>query len=242
MSWLFSQALAEAYSAEPCSDGEPFAQLNVMPTPHKFWRKGKTMDCSDHSQFGLTLKVLTPGPGGELLMSYLAASRALTSVQQEKGQELTVNLADYGDTCPELFAMFNPSTSLWKTAQHSLLADSDEFSATWPQWGSMQDGECWQHQKPVLSINENECGSLLPTPSGVNAGRNHTMGRVDEWGGSSNPLRGTVIGSMCLPEFEELVMGWPVMWTALMPFETAKFREWQQQHSPFSATPPESKP
>jgi len=77
----------------------------------------------------------------------------------------------------------------------------------------------------------NECGSSLPTPSGVNGGNNHTMGRIDEWGGSSNPLRGTVIGSMRLPEFEELVMGWPIRWTELTPYETAKFREWSSEHS-----------
>ncbi|MNR20025.1 hypothetical protein D3C85_1368460 [compost metagenome] len=82
----------------------------------------------------------------------------------------------------------------------------------------------------VSRIDEIESGSVLPTPSGVNGGRNHTMGRIDEWGGSSNPLRGTAIGSMCLPEFEELVMGWPIGWTELTPFETDKFREWQQQH------------
>ncbi len=32
MSWLFSQALVAEYSAANCSDGEPSAQLNVMPT------------------------------------------------------------------------------------------------------------------------------------------------------------------------------------------------------------------
>jgi hypothetical protein len=71
---------------------------------------------------------------------------------------------------------------------------------------------------------------LLPTPSGVNGGNNHTMGRVDEWGGSSNPLRGTVIGSMCSPEFEELVMGWPVTWTELTPLETDRFQAWCASH------------
>jgi hypothetical protein len=74
---------------------------------------------------------------------------------------------------------------------------------------------------------------LLPTPSGVNGGKNHTMGRVDEWGGSSNPLRGTVIGSLCSPEFEELVMGWPVTWTELMPLGMDRFRLWLQTHGEF---------
>lgn len=43
MSWLFSQALAEEYSVDISLAGEQFAQLNVMPTPHKFSRNDKTM-------------------------------------------------------------------------------------------------------------------------------------------------------------------------------------------------------
>lgn len=38
------------------------------------------------------------------------------------------------------------------------------------------------------------------------------------------------------PDWVEWLMGWPVGWTDLKPLETARFREWQQQHSPCSAT------
>jgi hypothetical protein len=107
----------------------------------------------------------------------------------------------------------------------------ESFSETWPRSGSMRSGECTERPKPALTTSANESGFSLPTPSGVNGGTNNTMGRIDEWGGSSNPLRGTVIGSMCLPEFEEMVMGWPIGWTALTPYETDKFHEWQRQHS-----------
>ena len=47
MSWLFSRALVEGYTRGTYSDGIPCAQLNVMPTPHKFSRKGKTMEPSN---------------------------------------------------------------------------------------------------------------------------------------------------------------------------------------------------
>ncbi|WP_200908835.1 hypothetical protein [Burkholderia pseudomallei] len=36
------------------------------------------------------------------------------------------------------------------------------------------------------------------------------------------------------PEWVEWLMGWPIGHTALEPLETAKYREWLQQHSPFS--------
>jgi hypothetical protein len=230
MSWLFSQAAAEEFSAGTSLDGERFAQLNVLPTPHPFWHKGKPMNASDHSQFGQTLQVLTESHGAELLMSFLAAFPAKTSAQRDSEKESKAPGADCGRKWPGLLAKFDPDTRLWRTAQHSLLGDSEPFLATWPQWGSMLDGECWAHEMPALPISATASGYSLPTPSGVNAGRNHTMGRVDEWGGSSNPLRGTVVGSMCLPEFEEMVMGWPVMWTALTPFGMDKFREWSHSH------------
>lgn len=35
------------------------------------------------------------------------------------------------------------------------------------------------------------------------------------------------------PDWVEWLMGWPIGQTALNPLETAKFQEWQQQHSPF---------
>lgn len=56
MTWLFSKALMQDYENSPYSqeqvaesladtfsDGEQYAQLNVMPTPQLFWRNDKTM-------------------------------------------------------------------------------------------------------------------------------------------------------------------------------------------------------
>ena len=59
---------------------------------------------------------------------------------------------------------------------------------------------------------------LLPTPSGTsNHGKNHVAGRLDEWGGSSNPFRGTPIGNAHSPAFELWMMGYPATWRELMP-------------------------
>ncbi len=231
MSWLFSQALVEEYSAATCSDGVPSAQLSVMSTPHKFSRRGKTIKSSSLSLFGLTCEVLMENHGKELLMSFLEGFPVRTSVPQERGQVSMALKAVSGRTWPGSSVKFNQSSLSWKTAQHSLLGESESFSETWPQWGLMLDGECFELQSPDLDMQEQEYGSLLPTPSGVNGGTNHCMGRIDEWGGSSNPLRGTVIGSMCLPEFEEMVMGWPIGWTELTPYEMGKYQEWRREHS-----------
>lgn len=235
MSWLFSQALVEEFSAATCSDGEPSAQLNVMPTPQPFSRRGKTTGFSHLSQSGLTYAPLTEPHGQALLMSFLAGFHAQTSAPQVKAPVSPETNQGSGSTWRESWLMFDPGTCSWRTPQCSLLGDSASFSGIWPRSGSMRNGVCSELPPLALGIDEIASGFLLPTPSGVNGGRNNMMGRIDEWGGSSNPLRGTAIGSMCLPPFEELVMGWPIGWTELTPFETAKFHEWQQQHSIFSA-------
>jgi hypothetical protein len=87
MSWLFSQALGEAYSEENSLDGAQYAQLSVMPTPHKFWHNGKTMDALSLSRFGLTCAVLTDDLGAELLTWFLVGFRAktLAVLEKEKG-------------------------------------------------------------------------------------------------------------------------------------------------------------
>lgn len=231
MSWLFSQALVEAYSRAECSDGEPSAQLNVMPTAHPFLRRGKTMDASNLSPSGLTCAVLTEDRGEALLMSFLADSLARTSAQPGKELASMESGPVSGKSLLASFAKYDQVTCGWRTAHSLLLADSELFSGIWPKWGSMRNGECWEESALDFPMNARECGFSLPTPSGVNGGRNHTMGRIDEWGGSSNPFRGTAIGSICCPEFEEMVMGWPIGWTEPTPFEMGRFHVWLQEHS-----------
>jgi hypothetical protein len=106
----------------------------------------------------------------------------------------------------------------------------EEFSGTWPRWGFMRDGECWEATALEPLARGYAFGSL-PTPSGTsNHGKNHVCGRLDEWGGSSNPWRGTEIGRTSSPAFEEWVMGWPVQWTELTASAMGRFQQWQQQH------------
>jgi hypothetical protein len=156
---------------------------------------------------------------------------SLSLLPESKGAR-TTNVT-CGQQRPTLFATYSLNPFCLRTRPDLFPADiSQPSSVTWPQWGSWAGGELSAHSTPDSIISAAGRGSL-PTPSGVNGGKNHTMGRVDEWGGSSNPLRGTVIGSMCLPEFEELVMGWPIGWAALTPYATDKFQEWSQQHGDY---------
>ncbi len=246
MSWLFSRALVEEYSAANCLDGEPCAQLSVMPTPHKFWLADKTMEHSTLSRFGLTFAALTADRGMELLTLFLAAFHAPIYLSPEGEQELTVKNQDSGEKWRGSLARFDPDTCSLKTAQLSLLEDSTECSLTLPRWGLMRGGECFQQPDLERPIDERESG-LWPTPD-ASCGRCGWSRQVAEKvrDGIRKRKSGATIGSSLAweprlledyslgmrlnPDWLEWLMGWPIAHTELLPLETAKFQEWQQQH------------
>jgi hypothetical protein len=259
MSWLFSRALVEEFSAATCSGGEPSSQLNVMPTQHKFWHNGKTMDASALSQFGLTLRHLTEGLGRDVLTSYLAAFPARTLVEPEGVPASMESAADSGSTWRASFAKYDPSAeSLWRTRQCSLLGDSDEFSETWPRWGLMRDGECLELTTPELHTSEKESG-FWPTVRASDGERGGRGDLIQAIRGNANKhfkmhptptasntkahhMRGADKGKKrearsygergpLNPDWVEWLMGWPVKWTALEPLEMDKYHEWLRQHS-----------
>lgn len=148
MSWLFSQALVEEYSGGNSSGGEPSAPLNVMPTPHKFSRNGKTMEPSKLSRFGLKCAVLTADRGAELLTSYLAGFPAPPSVPPAMGPDLTEQSPDSGKSKLESFAKWSRSSRGWKTHPSSRGVACTRYSGTWPQWGSMRNGVVSRRKMP----------------------------------------------------------------------------------------------
>jgi len=245
MTWLFSKALCESlpYSQEQgaessedtFSDGEPYAQLNAMPTPHKFWRNDKTMDTSNLSRFGLTLRLLTESHGEAVLTSFLEAFPVRTSPQQGEGKELAEQDQGSGLSSLESLAKYDPDTCSWKTPQYSLLGGLEEFSETWPRWGTMRNGECWA--LPMWGLRTKGTGSgLLPTPcaSDYRGGRTPEAGEKSGRGPNNNfrDFCRQIVGWIYPnPEASENLMGWPSGWTDLKPLETAKFQQWRQEHS-----------
>lgn len=163
MSFIYSQALVAASSLGSCLDTEQSAPSSGSPTPKPCLWHDKTMEHSRLSRFGMTCKPLTAIHGAELLTSWLAAFRVKTSALPETAQDLTENAAECGTTWPASLAKFDPDTSLWKTAQLSLLGGLEEFSETWPRWGLMRAGECWERQTLVPRTSESASG-LWQTP------------------------------------------------------------------------------
>ena len=160
MSWLYSQELVEEYLGGNFSDGEQSVPLSGNHTQQAYCAPDKMTKFSRLSRFGMTFKPLTEQDGEELLTLYLAGFHAKTSPQQEKEQELTESDQECGEKWQGSFTKYDQDMRLWKTHQCSLLGDLDEFLETWPQWGLMRDGECWEQRTLEQTIRGTESGSL----------------------------------------------------------------------------------
>jgi hypothetical protein len=180
MSWLYSRALVEVFSEDTFSDGEQSAPSSGNPTPQAYCAPDKMTAFSRLSRYGMTFRPLTDIRGEELLMLYREVFHAKTLAQQEKAQESTESVAVCGEKWHASFARYDPDTSLWRTAQCSLLGGLDEFSETWPQWGLMRDGECWEQRTLEQTIRgtgygllpDNVSGFHTPNTTGLDGGSN----------------------------------------------------------------------
>lgn len=164
MSWLFSRALVAAYSAASCSVGAPSAPSNSTPTPQAYCSPDKMKAYSRLSRFGMTFGVLTAGHGEALLTWFLEGSLARTFHPPAKGRASTAREAASGARWHESFARFDRNSHSWKTLQCSLLAGLDAYSETWPKWGMMRRGVCWELPTSARPMSANASGYSPATP------------------------------------------------------------------------------
>ena len=240
MSWLFSQALVEEYLGDTCLDGELSAQLNGNPTPQAYCAPDKMTDFSRLSRYGMTFKPLTESRGEELCKLYREAFLVRTYQPQEKVQELTEKEAECGEKWRGSFTKYDHVTHSWKTHQCSLLEDLESFSETWPQWGLMRDGECWEQIPLGLVTIEKEFG-YWPTPTATDwkaTGKLETLKRQGDKNGAGHQNRPQYHYArkfdMKMPlAAQEILMMWPLGWTDLKPLEMDKSHSVQQQLGEF---------
>ena len=217
MSWLFSQALVEEYLGDTSSDGEQFAPLSGNPTQLAYCAPDKMKAVARLSQFGMMYRPLMGSRGEELLMLYLAGFHAKTSVPQGGGQELMENDQECGQKWHASFTKYSPVTHSWKTHQCSLLGDLDEFLETWPQWGLMRGGECWEQRMLEQTIRGTESGSkqqMFPTPV-----------KSEGHGSMAFKLTDAVQASMGkdMPKMQKN----PQMWEKFKNWPSPKTRDWK---------------
>ena len=257
MSWLYSRALAEEYLEESYLDGEQSAQSSGKPIPQAYCAQDKMTDFSKVSRYGMTFAPLTESRGEELLMSYLAAFHAKTSQQEEREKESTESDLECGEKWYGSFTKYNLDSSSWRTHQCSLLGDLEEFSETWPQWGLMRNGECWELPMLAQTIRGKESGSLqkmYPTPTVACVEGGEQSDRVEETQSGGYILRklnkpnmtygaklsdailyeekkkNKPVGGKLSPIWTEWLMGWPLGWTELNHSEMDKSHSVQPQH------------
>lgn len=237
MSWLFSRALVAAFSGANSSDGEPCAQLNVMPTPHAFLRNDRMMEPLSLSQFGLTCALLTEPRGAELLTWCREVSRARTFPPPERVPELGGGEAACGSKWHALLVRFDRATCGWRTVRCLWDEGLDWSSLTLPRWGSLHDGELWERMTPALRTSGNESGlwptpkasaagpdfakvdrsatgislptavAMWPTPNVPNGGRRVPKDATIK--GGKTPTAYTVEGKKCQVGLEQAVQWWP---------------------------------
>lgn len=224
MSWLFSRALVEAFSAATSSAGAASALSSGTPTPRAYLPPDRMTDFSRPSRFGMTFGPLMDDLGEGLLTWFRADFLAKTSASPETETDWTASDPASGPKWSGSLARYDPDLRSWKTAQHSLLGDSEEFSETWPRWGTTVGGELYLLPTPALPTSGSESG-LLPTP---NASDNRDRGNLRNPSIQRRIRIGKQLGLSVLfekipcPTCVESMMGWVPNWTALQPLVTDK--------------------
>ena len=85
--------------------------------------------------------------------------------------------ATSGPGSSEPFAIYDPSSSCWRTFDTTSDSGSTEFSGTWPKRGSMRSGACTELAMSAPLIDAKGCSSL-PTPAAMNPNDGED---VDRW-------------------------------------------------------------
>lgn len=146
MSWLFSQVLVAEFLEAKSLDGQPSVPSSLSLSDASGLHSDKTKAFFRPSQSGTEILPLsTEHRGEELLTWFRAASRARTSAQPTpvlKAFPVRVHVS--GRKGSESFARFDQDSSSWRTHQCSLEGGWELFSETFPRWGMMRNGECWE--------------------------------------------------------------------------------------------------
>lgn len=158
------------------------------------------------------------------LISSVAASPAKLFRWLDVAKGLVMN-AGCGRPFAKFFKSSDHDTVLLKTSldcsvQKTLWAHKgvscEEFSETFPKWGTMRNGVLYR-QPPLISRISAKESSLLPTPTS----RDHRSGKASEetHARNSRPLS-EQIGGLLNPQFIEAMQGFPIGWTDLDVSET----------------------
>lgn len=170
MSYTFLRERGEESSAGTFSDMSACAPSRWMNTLAACCSNDSATDSCRGFPSGTTCGRSTGYRGADGSMSSAEDSPARTFPRPDAGPGSTGSGADCGASLRGLLARFDRDSSTWRTPQCSLLAGLDVFSETWPRWGTMRNGECWERATPALRTSGTASGSWH-TPEYVAAQR-----------------------------------------------------------------------
>ena len=220
MSWLFSRALVEEYSAASSSDGAPSAPLSGTTAPQAYLPPDKMTGFSRRSRFGMTFAPLTADRGEALLTSYLAGF-PVKPIPQRRLDKIQRTI--FGRRCGESWQMSLPGTYLPKTSAELQLTKRE---TTANRWVTKPKRFPLARKTWVLTTFGKDFGYLHTPTTMANflakSMQKHAVCRA--WK--------TAFGKIT-PNHYEWLMGWPLGWTDLEPLEMDKFQQWLRQHGKF---------
>ena len=236
MSWHFLQEGAAASWQHTCLDGAPSALLKLMPERETSFLTDSVTGFLNGSRSGMTCEPLTATHGAEALTLLPEAFPAKTSAAPARAPASTENDLAFGAKWPGSLARFDRDSFSWRTPQCSLFEDSEPCLETWPRWGLMHDGECWELPPLAHRTEENESG-LLPTLTLISC---EHPGRFKRKEGQQTCISMELakrdkweVGGKYSPSHAAWFMAWPEWWTDLGHSATDKYRLWRQRHGGF---------
>lgn len=144
MSWHYLQEQEEVSWEGGCLDGAPCALLSLIPTRDPSSSRDSGTDTWTGSQSGMTSGRSMATRGAGMLTLSPAGSHAKTSAPPERALALKARDPACGDTWRGSFVRYDHDSSSWRTHQFSLLGGLESYSETWPRWGMMRGGACWE--------------------------------------------------------------------------------------------------
>lgn len=200
MSYTYLQEQGEESSVDNFKDIPAYVLSRLNLTQDKSYCNGSETESCQNSQYGMISEHSMEHLGEEKSTSFAEDFLAKTFPQLEKELESRANALGFGERWPGWLAKYDQDLSLWKTPQCSLLEDYIEFSETWPKWGMMRDGVCWELTTSVRHIEERESG-YWPTPNTLEGLKPKTIESIQEYNRKARPGR-----SYCNMNLREIVV------------------------------------
>ena len=201
MSW-HGQNTRFIFSPEAAAESLPTCSKESRPcAPSKSWstREPSSACASPTCRYGTTCEPSAPTiqSAPECSQTYANAATRLSLPgafrvrifhAREKARAYAEREADYGRNMRVSFAKFDPVSYSWKIPHFLFQGDLATFSQTWPRWGMMVRGECFQLPPWVQDTGATAFGELSgggtnsalawPTPT-VNGNNNNA---ITGWG------------------------------------------------------------